>query len=145
MTRIAVALCALLISFASLAIDPLPFSDAAEEARFRALAAELRCVLCQNQSLADSNAGIAVDLRREVFDMMQAGRSDDEIKTFLTERYGDFVLYDPPLKPSTWLLWFAPLGVLLGGGLLVVLILRRRSAQLARSADAPAVEPSEDW
>ncbi len=135
----------LLWSASSQAIDPLPFADAAEEQRFRALTAELRCVMCQNQSLADSNAGIAVDLRREVFEMMQAGRSDDEIKAFLTERYGDFVLYNPPLKPSTWLLWFAPIGVLLIGAVLVVTVLRRRAAQLASSKAASNIEPSEDW
>ena len=87
---------AVLLALASLqavAIDPLPFKDAAEEARFRALAAELRCVLCQNQSLADSNAAIAQDLRKEVFGLMREGKSDEEIKSFLTERYTDFVLY----------------------------------------------------
>jgi cytochrome c-type biogenesis protein CcmH len=127
------------------AIDPLPFADAAQEQRFRALTAELRCVMCQNQSLADSNAGIAVDLRREVFDMMVAGRSDEQIKAFLTERYGDFVLYNPPLKPATWLLWFAPLGILLIGGALVVVILRRRAAQFAQSVAAPNNESREEW
>ena len=76
----------------------MPFRDAAEEARFRALAAELRCVMCQNQSLADSSAPIARDLRNEVLELMQQGKSDDEIKAFLTERYSDFVLYRPPLR-----------------------------------------------
>ena len=79
----------------------MPFRDAQEEARFRTLAAELRCVMCQNQSLADSNAPIAQDLRREVLDLMQSGKSDDEIKAFLTERYTDFVLYRPPMRGST--------------------------------------------
>ena len=110
------------------ALEPLPFKSAAEEARFRALVAELRCVLCQNQSLADSNAGIAVDLRREVFNLMQQGRSDAEIKQFLTERYGEFVLYRPSVTPVTWLLWFGPALVLLGGIVALVVIVRRRSS-----------------
>jgi cytochrome c-type biogenesis protein CcmH len=142
MTRIAVALCALLISFASLAIDPLPFSDAAEEARFRALAAELRCVLCQNQSLADSNAGIAQDLRKEVFELMQSGKTDEEIKTYLTERYSDFVLYRPRMEPRTWLIWFGPGAVLLLGAVTVFMIVRRRALS-APSTLRP--ESEENW
>ncbi|MGQ0800924.1 MAG: cytochrome c-type biogenesis protein [Pseudomarimonas sp.] len=117
----------------ALALEPLPFADAAQEQRFRALTAELRCVMCQNQSLADSNAGIAVDLRREIFEMMQAGQSDAEIKTFLTARYGDFVLYNPPLKPGTLLLWFAPFAILLAGAVLIVVMLRRRAVQFAEA------------
>lgn len=128
------------------AIDPLPFRDAAEESRFRALTAELRCVMCQNQSLADSNAGIAADLRREVLDLMHAGKTDDEIKSFLVERYTDFVLYNPPLRSDTLLLWLGPAAVLGIGLIAVVLIIRRRSAALSggatRKTDAPA---SEEW
>jgi cytochrome c-type biogenesis protein CcmH len=126
----------------ALAIDPLPFKDAAEEARFRALAAELRCVLCQNQSLADSNAGIAQDLRKEVFGLMRAGKSDEEIKDFLTERYSEFVLYKPRVEPRTWLIWFGPAAVLLAGAVAVTVIVRRRARQ------APAALPpgsEEDW
>ena len=123
------------------AIDPMPFKDAAEEARFRALAAELRCVLCQNQSLADSNAAIAQDLRREVFDLMQQGKSDEEIKTFLTERYTDFVLYKPRVDARTWLIWFGPALVLLGGAVAVGVIVRRR----ATAGTAPLPDNGEDW
>ena len=124
------------------AMEPLPFADAAEEARFRALVAELRCVLCQNQSLADSNAGIAVDLRREVFQLMRDGRSDAEIKTFLTERYGEFVLYRPEVSPRTWLLWFGPALLLLGGIATLVVVVRRRAAGLDRSLPPAS---GEDW
>ncbi|MCR6662150.1 MAG: cytochrome c-type biogenesis protein CcmH [Luteimonas sp.] len=106
---------------------PLEFHDDAEARRFNALVAELRCVMCQNQSLADSNAQIAHDLRREVFDLMRSGRSDGEIKAFLVERYGEFVLYKPPLAKGTWLLWFGPALLLLGGAVVVVRIVRRRS------------------
>ncbi|MBK9495959.1 MAG: cytochrome c-type biogenesis protein CcmH [Xanthomonadales bacterium] len=126
----------------ALAIDPLPFRDAAEEDRFRALTAELRCVMCQNQSLADSNAMIAGDLRKEVFELMQAGKSDDEIKSFLTERYTDFVLYDPPLQSKTWLLWFSPVVILLAGSIVVALIVRRRAADASAS---PVPPNDEEW
>jgi cytochrome c-type biogenesis protein CcmH len=118
--------------------EPLRFADAAEEARFRALAAELRCVMCQNQSLADSNAQIAHDLRAQVLALMRDGHSDAEIKDYLVARYSDFVLYQPPVKPSTWLLWFGPALILLGGAATVVVIVRRRSAA------APATPPRED-
>ena len=108
---------------------PLRFTDPAEEARFHALAAELRCVMCQNQSLADSNAQIAHDLRREVFDLMRAGKSDAEIRDFLVERYGEFVLYRPRFGGHTWLLWLAPALLVLAGGLVIARILRVRSRQ----------------
>jgi len=132
----------LLISGKALAIDPLPFRDAAEEDRFRALTSELRCVMCQNQSLADSNAMIAGDLRKEVFALMQAGKTDAEIKAFLTERYTDFVLYDPPLQTKTWLLWFGPLAILLAGVIVVIMIVRRRAAG---PDQAPTPSNDEEW
>ncbi|WP_181689760.1 cytochrome c-type biogenesis protein CcmH, partial [Xanthomonas oryzae] len=94
---------------------PLRYASAEEEARFHALTAELRCVQCQNQSLADSNAQIAQDLRREVLALMHEGRSDAQIRQFLVARYGEFVLYRPRVESRTWLLWFGPLLVLLLG------------------------------
>ncbi len=106
---------------------PLQFRDAAEEARFHALASELRCVMCQNQSLADSNAQIARDLRGEILQLMRRGLSDAQIEQFLVARYGEFVLYRPRVEASTWLLWFGPALVLLAGGAVVVAIVRRRS------------------
>jgi cytochrome c-type biogenesis protein CcmH len=133
---------ALVLAGLAHAIDPMPFKDAAEEARFRALAAELRCVLCQNQSLADSNAAIAQDLRREVFDLMREGKTDEEIKTFLTERYTDFVLYKPRASGRTLLVWIGPAIVLLAGAVAVAVIVRRR-ARSAGPQVAPA--PEEDW
>ncbi|MBL8343208.1 MAG: cytochrome c-type biogenesis protein CcmH [Rubrivivax sp.] len=94
-------------------------TDAAIEARVQVLAAELRCLVCQNQSLADSNADLAVDLKNQVREQLRAGRSGAEVMAFMTERYGDFVRYRPPLKSSTVLLWAGPaLMVLLGGTLL---------------------------
>ena len=108
--------------------SPLQYRSAAEEARFHALTAELRCVQCQNQSLADSNAQIAQDLRREVLALMHEGRSDAQIRQFLVARYGEFVLYRPQVESRTWLLWFGPLLVLLLGGTAVALVVRRPSA-----------------
>lgn len=120
---------------------PLVFADAHEEARFHALAAQLRCVQCQNQSLADSNAQIAQDLRREVLVLMQQGHDDARIKAFLVQRYGQFVLYQPPLQPGTWLLWGGPLLFLVAGALLVAGIVRRRSRSVAPAAQARREPP----
>ena len=111
---------------------PLEFRDAAEETRFHALAGELRCVMCQNQSLADSNALIALQLRREVLELMRQGRSDAQIKDYLVQRYGEFVLYKPRMEGSTWLLWLGPALVLLAGaGAVVAIVRRRRPASVA--------------
>ncbi len=102
--------------------------DPAIEQRMMALADELRCLVCQNQTLADSHAELAADLRQEIRELMQKGLSDEQIKQYLVARYGDFVLYRPPLKPITWLLWFGPALLLIGGltALYAVLLRRRR-------------------
>ncbi|HBK55598.1 MAG TPA: cytochrome C biogenesis protein [Xanthomonadales bacterium] len=117
------------------ALEPMPFRDAAEEARFRALAHELRCVMCQNQSLADSNAQIARDLRELVLELMRKGMTDTEIKAHLVDRYSEFVLYRTPVEPATWLLWFGPGLVLLIGATVVIIIVRRRASQLPNDTD----------
>jgi len=114
---------------------PLQFRDANEEARFHALAAELRCVMCQNQSLADSNALIALELRREVLGLMREGRSDGEIKDFLVQRYGEFVLYQPKVEGRTWLLWLGPIVLLLAGAGVVVAIVRKRTPPAVAAPD----------
>lgn len=108
------------------AVDPLPFKDRAQEQRFQQLTAQLRCLVCQNENLADSDAILARDLRHQVFAQMQAGRSDAQIKHYMVDRYSAFVLYDPPLAPGTWLLWFGPALLLLGGAGMVVATLRQR-------------------
>ena len=95
-------------------------ADPALDARLRALEEELRCLVCQNQTLADSSAPLAEDLRREVRELAVAGKSDEEIKQYLVARYGDFVLYRPPVKSTTWLLWFGPFVLLAGGGVHLV-------------------------
>ena len=110
--------------------EPLQFASAEQQDRFNTLTEELRCLVCQNQNLADSDAPLAHDLRDEIFEMLQTGKSNDEIKSFLVERYGDFVLYQPPVKKSTLVLWLAPGLMLLGGGLVVVSIVRKRSRML---------------
>jgi len=115
---------------------PLQFQDAAEEARFHALASELRCVMCQNQSLADSNAQIARDLRGEILQLMRRGQSDAQIEDYLVARYGEFVLYKPRVEASTWLLWFGPALVLIAGGALVFAIVRRRACAAVPADDA---------
>ncbi len=125
--RILVAAVTLILIIPVIADDPLIFSDADEEARYQQLTAELRCVVCQNQNLADSNAPLAQDLRKEIYSMMQAGRTDEEIKQFLIDRYGDFVLYRPPVKSNTLVLWLMPAVLLFGGALVVVIVVRKRS------------------
>lgn len=115
--------------------------DPVLEARVMRIAAELRCLVCQNQTIADSHADLAQDLRRQVREMIQQGRSDAEIIDFMTARYGDFVLYRPPLKGTTWLLWFGP-ALLLGGGVVVlVTVLRRRSKLPPEAFDPDEDEP----
>ncbi len=140
-------LCALLFAVIGTAhaqaIDPLPFKDHAEEVRFQKLTAQLRCLVCQNENLADSNAELARDLRHEVFDLMQQGKSDEEIKQYLVARYSKFVLYDPPLDRGTLLLWFGPALILVAGALAVGITVRRRSR--AASAAKTAAEPGDDW
>ena len=142
MMRPVVLLLGVLLAALALALDPPPaaaqvvnvapleFRDADEADRFQDLARELRCVKCQNQSLADSDAAIAHDLRNEVLGLMRRGMSDEEIKQHLVARYGDFVLYRPTVRADTWLLWFGPALLLLAGAASVAWIVRRRARGL---------------
>ncbi len=132
---------ALALSAAAFAIDPLPFKDNAQRDRFQHLTSELRCMVCQDESLLASNADFAKQLRRQIFDMMQRGKSDKEIKDWLVERYSTFILYDPPLAPSTIALWFGTPVILLAGGVVVAVLLRRRT----RPASAIAEDTGDDW
>ncbi len=102
-------------------------ADPALEKRTLAVAAELRCLVCQNQTIADSNADLAVDLRNQVREMLRKGQSEKEIVDYMTARYGDFVLYRPPVKTSTALLWYGPAALLVGGLAILAVVLRRRS------------------
>jgi cytochrome c-type biogenesis protein CcmH len=110
--------------------------DPAMEQRLARLAQDLRCLVCQNESLAGSRADLAEDLRREIRALMRAGKSDEDVVAFLTERYGDYILYRPPLRTETWLLWFGPLLILMAGGTGLFVYLRRRTAQRAPQVSA---------
>jgi cytochrome c-type biogenesis protein CcmH len=113
--------------------------DPVVEQRLITIAEELRCLVCQNESLAGSRADLAQDLRREVRTLIKSGKSDAEIKEYLVTRYGDFVLYRPPVKPTTWLLWFGPLILLLGAAWVLVNIIRRSQKQ----KDGPVLDPAQ--
>ncbi len=126
----------LLLGGLAFAGPPIEFLDATEEARFNTLIEELRCLVCQNQSLADSDAGLAEDLRQEVLKQMREGKDDVQVKSFLVERYGDFVLYRPPLQTNTLFLWLGPGGLLLIGAVFVAMNVRKR-AQMVLSDSEP--------
>ena len=134
------ALCLLLgtgLAQAGVTLESFKFNSEAEKQHFKDLIEELRCLVCQNQSLADSDAELAHDLRAEVYDMIQAGKTDPEIVEFLVARYGDFVLYNPPVKPSTYLLWFGPFVLLI---VAVVLLLRSIRRQQNTSSNEISTE-----
>jgi cytochrome c-type biogenesis protein CcmH len=125
-----VFLCALCVSVVNpvFAKDAPPLAeDVAVEARLVNIAEELRCLVCQNESLASSRADLAQDLRREVRKLIKEGKTDAEVREFLVSRYGDFVLYRPPVKPTTWLLWGGPFLLLLAGIAALIAYLRRRN------------------
>lgn len=129
MKRLLVVLCFLpALAFAKEAVPVAANPEA--EARVMALANELRCLVCQNQSLADSHSDLAVDLRREMLSMVEKGMSDKEIAEFMVSRYGDFVLYRPPLKATTLALWFGPFLLLIGGGVVLLRYLNTRRQSL---------------
>jgi cytochrome c-type biogenesis protein CcmH len=104
--------------------QPLPSPELAQ--RLKKLESELRCLVCQNQTLADSPAGLAGDLRREVRSLVEQGKSDAEVKAFLQARYGDFVLYKPPVDSKTYVLWFGPFALLIIAGFAAMMVIRRR-------------------
>ena len=134
----ALCICLTVPAFAGPGLDPVEaLPDAGQEARARALFKELRCVVCQSESLDDSEADLAQDMRKLVRTQIAEGRTDAEVKSYLTQRYGDFVLLSPPDRPSTWALWYGPFGLLLAvvGGALWFLTHRR----IARS-EAPLSE-----
>ena len=110
------------------AIDKAPaFEDPVQQARYERLARELRCLVCRSETIADSNAQLAIDLRRQLRELMAAGKSDEEILKYMTDRYGDYVRYKPPVSPRTWLLWAAPVLLLIGGGTAAAIVISRKS------------------
>jgi cytochrome c-type biogenesis protein CcmH len=138
MKRLLACLLALCLSGPLLAGEAAPLAeDEAVEKRLNVIAEELRCLVCQNESLAGSRADLAQDLRREVRNLIKQGKTDQEVMDFMVSRYGDFVRYRPPVKPTTWLLWGGPFLFLIAGVAALILYLRRRGG---RVADAPLSE-----
>jgi len=117
-------------------VEAYQFDSEQQRQRYQSFIDDLRCPKCQNQNLAGSDSPIASDLRRELHELLKNGMSDKEIVDFMVDRYGDYVLYNPRLQPNTWLLWFAPLALLLVGGIVIALIVRRR-----RNTGAPERTP----
>ena len=114
------------------------FDEPGKAEDFRAIIEEMRCLVCQNESLAGSNAELAIDLRNEIYEMMKSGQEKQDIINFMVARYGDFVLYSPPLKPTTYPIWFGPLIVFLIGGVVLFRILKRKS--VSRETELSAEE-----
>ena len=141
--RVALLMACLALAPHAVAVDSgQRFEDPAEQSRYERVIRDLRCLVCRSESIADSNAPLAADLRREVETQMRAGKSDEEIYAFMTDRYGDFVLLQPPVAPRTWLLWAAPALFLVGGVAIVLVVVRRRSR--AASADPAALDEEPD-
>jgi len=137
-------LLATLLGVAAHAKDAEPAAaDPAVEARMLRIANELRCLVCQNQTIADSHADLAVDLREQVRTMVRRGDSDAQILQYMTDRYGDFVLYRPPVKSTTWLLWFGPGVLMLGGLATLVVVLRRRQKMTDDQFEPDALDTDE--
>ncbi|HEY6641203.1 cytochrome c-type biogenesis protein [Povalibacter sp.] len=110
------------------AIDTAPaFSDPVQQSRYEHLSRELRCLQCRSETIADSNASLAEDLRRQLRELIAAGKSDDEIMTYMTDRYGDYVRYRPAMKSNTWLLWAAPVLFLLAGCIAAFVVIGRKA------------------
>lgn len=159
MTRLMLLIFGIFACFSAHAIDPLPFKTPQEEQRFQALTTELRCLQCQNQNLADSDAGLAKDMRLQIFTMMQQGQSNQQIKQYMVDRYTDFVIYSPPFNWQNSLLWLLPLLVVLGGISFVVLHFRSaryQTAALSKTGEdirpntelgtsAPQVDAGDNW
>jgi cytochrome c-type biogenesis protein CcmH len=119
---------------------PSAAADPLLEKRVMAISEELRCLVCQNQTIADSHAELAIDLKNQVREMLQKGKSEQEIKRYMVERYGDFVLYRPAVQSNTWLLWLGPFALLLGGLSFLLLKLRQRNRKVAAAGDGMSAE-----
>ena len=141
MNRLVILLLPSLFCFAGLTIakDAQPVEDPKIEARMRNLTQQLRCPVCQNETLADSQAELAKQMRDQIREQIKAGKTDDEIKAYLTQRYGDFPLYKPPVKPTTYFLWFGPF-LLLGVGTVVLFLFLRRRRELISDQPLTAEE-----
>jgi cytochrome c-type biogenesis protein CcmH len=141
MTRILIALSLVITSWVSFAnIEVYQFDDPAQEQIYKDLIAELRCLVCQNQSIAESNAELAQDMRRKTYELVKSGKTKSEIRAFMAERYGDFMLYSPPLKPMTLLLWFGPALALIVGFVVVIRIVKRQKQAAAIEISSADIE-----
>lgn len=123
--------------FGAVAMDQGPaFEDPVQQERYQRLARELRCPKCRTESIADSNIPVSADLRRQVRELMAAGKTDEEIKRYMTDRYGEYLLFKPPVVPRTWLLWAAPVLLVVGGGIVAAIV-------ISRKAKLPDTDPSD--
>lgn len=129
MYRLLIVLSLLLLSQTafSYTLAEFKFDDPQKKEEFRSIIEQMRCLVCQNESLAGSNAELAMDLRREIYEMMQAGKGKDDVIEFMVARYGDFVLYDPPVKPSTYPIWFGPILLFMVGAVVLFRNLKKKS------------------
>lgn len=128
MKRIVLLLCCGLFLSTAFAIDSQPpFADPASQARYEHLIRQFRCLVCQDESIANSDADLATDFRRQIHAMVAAGQTDRQIKQYMVNRYGDFVLYNPPVQPNTWLLWGGPFLLLFIAMIVLVTVVRRRA------------------
>jgi cytochrome c-type biogenesis protein CcmH len=137
---------AVLLAFCQLAFaqaDEIANPDPAVERRLKDLGEELRCLVCQNQTIADSNAPLALDLRNQIRAQVKQGKTDDEIRRYMTDRYGDFVLYKPPFKATTALLWVGPFALVAAGVLVFFVVVRRRGGEAGAPAPLDAARRAE--
>ncbi len=128
-------ICIFLILVSSLGFAASDSSENSNEDRLKSLSRELRCLVCQNQTLSESNAPLAEDLRREIRSLIAKGMSDEDIKTYLVDRYGDFVLYSPPFEPKTLVLWLAPTILLILGLFMLLVTIRKRNLIIDKSTE----------
>lgn len=135
MRKIILSLLLLWSACALAGVEVHKFENPEQEAQYKRLVTELRCLVCQNQNLADSNAELAQDLRQEVYEMIQNGATDQEIISFMVARYGDFVLYRPPFKTTTAFLWIGPFIILVAGFVILLLFIRKRRQSVALELD----------
>jgi cytochrome c-type biogenesis protein CcmH len=121
-------------------VEVYQFDNPAQEETYKELIEELRCLVCQNQSIAESNAELAQDMRRKTYELVKSGKTKSEVRAYMAERYGDFMLYSPPLKPMTWVLWFGPLVALLAGFVFVARIMRQQKKNRLNEMSSEEIE-----
>ena len=143
MRRLLLLLLLCLPLLANATIEAYQFDDPVKEARYKKLIEELRCLVCQNQNLADSNAELAQDMRSLTYDMVKRGASEEEVVTYMVDRYGDFVMYRPPLRSSTYLLWAGPFIILVSAVVVLINIIRRKGREAVPEISADDIAKAE--